>query len=903
MLILIVAGGPDKGRIYELLDGLPVVLGREGDQVSLNDRKVSREHARLWCEGGQWYLEDLGSRHGTFRNHIKLEENQKPKLKDGDYIQVGNSVMVMGRMPAEVAERNALLGPGQSSGATPRWRRQGALIALGLTATAAILGLGVYLVYELQGLKNQSVGIDQYTELKRDLLDSQDDANRAARDLQQALSDRAATERRMTGEQQRLTNALDNTGDAIQRHNDALADASDEIRSAAQPIADGLAQVRQAAEDQRLALATLSESLAEQRERDNTDQVLAQLDTIKTQLAGLPSSEALIEKLESAIAVNAEATGAAVSRALAEAGENDAQLAAAERTEALVMRVLGELEKLPTADQIATDVRLAMAEDQAANEAFMRQVLVELRRTGDQISTDVAAAIGEDAGYAQALMDQVMAELGKQPTGEQLADELRLAMTDALDGRQNDGGDQAEMASLMQQVLVELEQRPTSEQLAADLRLMIGSDAQRTEELMARILAELDSRPTAGQIAAELRSVDNEAAARTAALLDQVLTRMEDQQQLATQIDELRQTIEGQPQTDGQLTRAVMQRLDEQARNNDQIVTMIAELRAAMPDDVSGQLDQVLARLDEQVRQEQLNAAIETAIARVAAAEDRAVLAAIDSLSTKIAALPSADQLEGVIDSQQALGELLDDTDARAAISELRAALDRLAQARPEGTGDEQLAQIIEMLRKREQADLLLAEMHDMLERQPEEAERMRRQVLAAIEEAGEGDTDLLLQQLLDEVRTRLASDEAIRQAIQTEINGSVVPNQRALQDAHEIANTPDGTPANGEPIPSAAPSNRLTVLERAYKDAFESNRPVTVGAGTVDPTTGRVSEGRRIDPSVAKALGFETWRDWYLADEHATRVRLQQDAQRDRNARDANEGPADFVTLPGPER
>lgn len=896
MLILIIAGGPDKGRIYELLEGKPVVLGREGDQVSLNDRKCSREHARLWCEGGQWYLEDLGSRHGTYRNHARLEANQHVKLKDGDYIQIGNTVMVMGRMPGEYAERSALLGEmAQSSG--PR-RSSRVLLAVGLTATAAMLGLGAYLAYELQTIKTRTVGIDDYAQLREDLLATQQEANRASRELQQALSDEAAMRRQFSGETRKLTDALDNTGNALQRHNDAIADASQEIRDAARPISEGLAEVQRAAEANRLALTTLSETLAAQDARDNSAQVLAQLDAIKTQLAGQPSSDELLAKLESAIATNAEATGAAVQRAIAAANEGDAQLAAAERTEALVLRVLGELEKLPTADQIAANVRVAVAEGQAANEAFMRDVLVELRRTGDQISTDVVAAIGEDAGYAQKLLDQVMAELAKQPTGQQLAEELRVAVAETM--QQGRPGDEQELAALMQQVLTELEQRPTSEQLAADLRVMIGSDAQRTEQMMARILTELDNSPTAGQIANELRSVDNEAAARTAALLEQVLSRMDEQQQLAAQIEDLRKAIADQPEPDAKLGQEVLRRLDEQAMNNDRIVAAIAELREAMPEDVSGQLDQMLAKLDEQVRQEQLNAAIETAIARVAATEDRAVLAAIDSLSERIAALPSAEQLEDVLDSQTELAALLDDTDARAAISELRAALDRLAEARPEGEADPQLAQILEMLRKREQADLLLAEMHDMLERQPEEAERLRRQVLAAIEEAGQGDTDLLLQELLDEVRTRLASDEAIREAVQTAMHGSVIPGQRALQDAHEVATDPGQAPAEQTSTANTPRPTRLTDLEQAYKQAFETGRPVTVGAGTVDPTTGRVSEGRRIDPSVAKALGFENWRDWYLTDQNAEMNRIQREAQRQRNEADA-QTPQDVVTLPGP--
>ena len=57
-----------------------------------------------------------------------------------------------------------------------------------------------------------------------------------------------------------------------------------------------------------------------------------------------------------------------------------------------------------------------------------------------------------------------------------------------------------------------------------------------------------------------------------------------------------------------------------------------------------------------------------------------------------------------------------------------------------------------------------------------------------------------------------------------------------------------------------------------------------------MDPDTGRISEGRLIDPAVAKEAGFETWRDWYLTDQHVTKMRLQHEALRQRNANDAQD-------------
>ncbi len=89
MLILIVAEGPDKGRIYEWHDDQPVIVGRESKEVRLSDGKASRQHARFKCEGGKWYVRDLASRHGTLVNNIRT--TGKHPLADGDRVRIGQT--------------------------------------------------------------------------------------------------------------------------------------------------------------------------------------------------------------------------------------------------------------------------------------------------------------------------------------------------------------------------------------------------------------------------------------------------------------------------------------------------------------------------------------------------------------------------------------------------------------------------------------------------------------------------------------------------------------------------------------------------------------------------------------------------------------------------------------------
>ncbi|MFK7790596.1 MAG: hypothetical protein AB8C95_14025, partial [Phycisphaeraceae bacterium] len=290
---------------------------------------------------------------------------------------------------------------------------------------------------------------------------------------------------------------------------------------------------------------------------------------------------------------------------------------------------------------------------------------------------------------------------------------------------------------------------------------------------------------------------------------------------------------------------------------------------------------------------------IEQAVQRIAAKENKQTADAIASLSKRIDALPSSEELAKLTDSQASLAKLLEESDAREDIGQLRASLqglsEKLAQA---GGGDEQLKQIITMLEKREKTELLIAELHDAMDNESDKTEALKKELLASIAEAKQPDTSATLNELLAMVQNRLLTDDSIRQAIRDEMRGSVLPNQRALADARDVTTTAtQGSLDDTVTDDPAIRQQRLTQLESAYKQSFETSQAVTVGAGVVDPKTGEVSKGRLIDPAVAKALGFETWRDWYLTDRHAEQMRLQREALLQRNQNDANNNGS--VTLP----
>ena len=74
------------------LDSDPSVLGRsDGCEIVLSDPNVSRRHAELRMQGGEWHVVDLGSTNGVKVNGRVVSS---ARLRDGDRITLGTSTAV-----------------------------------------------------------------------------------------------------------------------------------------------------------------------------------------------------------------------------------------------------------------------------------------------------------------------------------------------------------------------------------------------------------------------------------------------------------------------------------------------------------------------------------------------------------------------------------------------------------------------------------------------------------------------------------------------------------------------------------------------------------------------------------------------------------------------------------------
>jgi phosphoserine phosphatase RsbU/P len=82
--LLIEVGG--QQRTLEITRS-PLTIGRAEDcDATIADLKVSRQHAKLVIEGGEYYIIDCDSRHGTFLNG---ERRERARLKNRDEITFG----------------------------------------------------------------------------------------------------------------------------------------------------------------------------------------------------------------------------------------------------------------------------------------------------------------------------------------------------------------------------------------------------------------------------------------------------------------------------------------------------------------------------------------------------------------------------------------------------------------------------------------------------------------------------------------------------------------------------------------------------------------------------------------------------------------------------------------------
>jgi ABC transport system ATP-binding/permease protein len=113
---LVMKEGPTPGEEH-CLEQSETILGREpGVGICLTSPGVSRRHARVFYQNGQYLLEDLNSSNGTFLNGERLLVARP--LKNGDRIGLGQSVVLEYLGDPVLVDATMLEGRGLTADAT-----------------------------------------------------------------------------------------------------------------------------------------------------------------------------------------------------------------------------------------------------------------------------------------------------------------------------------------------------------------------------------------------------------------------------------------------------------------------------------------------------------------------------------------------------------------------------------------------------------------------------------------------------------------------------------------------------------------------------------------------------------------------------------------------------------------
>ena len=86
----------EEGKLLAVLEPPVCTIGKKRGEAELvlEDLSISRLHARIVKEKDGYYLEDMNSTNGTFKNGLQLQPYEKRKLEEGDEITLGKVTMI-----------------------------------------------------------------------------------------------------------------------------------------------------------------------------------------------------------------------------------------------------------------------------------------------------------------------------------------------------------------------------------------------------------------------------------------------------------------------------------------------------------------------------------------------------------------------------------------------------------------------------------------------------------------------------------------------------------------------------------------------------------------------------------------------------------------------------------------
>jgi pSer/pThr/pTyr-binding forkhead associated (FHA) protein len=98
---VVALNGPQIGRTYRLKDLADIGRDSKHNNIRLDDRTISRQHARIRQEDGDFVIYDLVSANGV---NVNGEAVQRHTLENGDRISIGQIELGFMRVQEESTE-------------------------------------------------------------------------------------------------------------------------------------------------------------------------------------------------------------------------------------------------------------------------------------------------------------------------------------------------------------------------------------------------------------------------------------------------------------------------------------------------------------------------------------------------------------------------------------------------------------------------------------------------------------------------------------------------------------------------------------------------------------------------------------------------------------------------------
>jgi pSer/pThr/pTyr-binding forkhead associated (FHA) protein len=101
MKLYLIAKNREKVWSYDI-KGENVSIGRSNENdIQVQDRYVSRRQLMLWKKENRFFLKNLGNKNGTTVNGFQIPPCATVKVKSGDVIEIGKSVLYIGEMSSQ----------------------------------------------------------------------------------------------------------------------------------------------------------------------------------------------------------------------------------------------------------------------------------------------------------------------------------------------------------------------------------------------------------------------------------------------------------------------------------------------------------------------------------------------------------------------------------------------------------------------------------------------------------------------------------------------------------------------------------------------------------------------------------------------------------------------------------